>query len=59
MPRDAWGKANARAKYGPAKSSQDSGPSLDMQLKIAERFRQDTLQRIEAESVVAGDAEGI
>jgi NitT/TauT family transport system ATP-binding protein len=30
-----------------------------LQEQIAERFRQDTLQRIEAESVVAGDAEGI
>ena len=27
--------------------------------QVAERFRQDTLQRIEAESVVSGDAEGI
>jgi NitT/TauT family transport system ATP-binding protein len=27
--------------------------------QIAERFRQDTWQRIEAESVVSGDAEGI
>jgi len=30
-----------------------------LQEQIAERFRQDTLQRIEAESVVSGDAEGI
>ena len=30
-----------------------------LQEEIAERFRQDTLQRIEAESVVSGDAEGI
>lgn len=30
-----------------------------LQEQIAERFRQDTLQRIEAESVVNGDAEGI
>jgi hypothetical protein len=27
--------------------------------QVAGRFRQDTLQRIEAESVVSGDAEGI
>jgi NitT/TauT family transport system ATP-binding protein len=27
--------------------------------QVAERFRQDTMQRIEAESVVSGDAEGI
>jgi NitT/TauT family transport system ATP-binding protein len=32
---------------------------LTLQEQIAERFRQDTLQRIEAESVVNGDAEGI
>ena len=30
-----------------------------LQEQIAERFRQDTLQRIEAESVISGDAEGI
>jgi ABC-type nitrate/sulfonate/bicarbonate transport system ATPase subunit len=30
-----------------------------LQEQIAERFRQDTLERIEAESVVSGDAEGI
>jgi NitT/TauT family transport system ATP-binding protein len=30
-----------------------------LQEQIAERFRKDTLQRIEAESVVNGEAEGI
>jgi len=32
---------------------------LSLRERIAERFREDTLQRIEAESVVGGDAEGI
>jgi len=32
---------------------------LTLREEIAERFREDTLQRIEAESVVNGDAEGI
>jgi NitT/TauT family transport system ATP-binding protein len=37
-----------------------SSPAFQaLQEQIAERFRQDTLQRIEAESVVNGDAEGI
>jgi NitT/TauT family transport system ATP-binding protein len=37
-----------------------TSPEFQMlQEQIAERFRQDTLQRIEAESVVSGDAEGI
>jgi len=32
---------------------------MALQEQIAERFRQDTLQRIESESVIGGDAEGI